>query len=44
MVAVDRLAVADGKPGAITKRLQSAYESVIRGMTYAHAEWRTPVT
>jgi hypothetical protein len=24
-------------------RLQAAYESVVRGTTNAHAEWRTPV-
>jgi branched-chain amino acid aminotransferase len=43
VVAVDRLPVGDGKPGAITMRLQAAYESVVRGTTDAHAEWRTPV-
>jgi branched-chain amino acid aminotransferase len=43
VVAVDRLPVGDGRPGAITMRLQAAYESVVRGTTDAHAEWRTPV-
>jgi branched-chain amino acid aminotransferase len=43
VVAVDRLPVGNGKPGAVTMRLQSAYESVVRGTTDAHAEWRTPV-
>ncbi len=43
VIAVDRLPVGNGKPGAITLRLQSAYESVVRGTTNAHAEWRTPV-
>jgi branched-chain amino acid aminotransferase len=43
ITAVDRLPVGDGKPGAITMRLQAAYESVVRGTTNAHSEWRTPV-
>lgn len=40
---IDRLPVGDGKPGPITMQLQAAYESVVRGTTDAHAEWRTPV-
>lgn len=43
VTSVDRLPVGTGKPGAITMRLQEAYESVVRGTTDAHAEWRTPV-
>lgn len=43
VTSVDRLPVADGTPGAITKRLQAAYESVVRGTTDLHPEWRTPV-
>ncbi len=43
ITSVDRLPVANGKPGPITMRLQQAYESVVRGTTDAHAEWRTPV-
>ena len=35
--SIDRLAVGDGRPGAITLRLQAAYESVVRGTTDAHA-------
>ena len=44
ITSVDRLPVGDGKPGALTMKLQKAYESVVRGTTDAHAEWRTPVT
>lgn len=44
MVAVDQLLVTDGKPGAITRRLQAAYEASVRGTTDAHVEWRRPVT
>ena len=43
VATIDRLPVGDGKPGPITMRLQDAYESVVRGTTDAHAEWRTPV-
>ncbi|MGG5812144.1 aminotransferase class IV [Falsiroseomonas sp. CW058] len=40
---VDRLPVGDGAPGPLTRRLQAAYEAVVRGLTEAHPEWRTPV-
>jgi branched-chain amino acid aminotransferase len=43
VTSVDRLPVGGGAPGAITKRLQAAYEAVVRGLTDAHADWRTPV-
>ena len=43
VATIDRLPVGDGKPGPITMRLQEAYESVVRGTTDAHANWRTPV-
>ena len=43
VTSVDRLRVANGKPGPITLQLQAAYESVVRGTTDAHAAWRTPV-
>lgn len=43
VTSVDRLQVGAGAPGAITRRLQAAYEAVVRGTTDAHSEWRTPV-
>lgn len=43
VVSVDRIAVGSGEPGPITRRLQSRYESVVRGTTPDHAAWRTPV-
>jgi branched-chain amino acid aminotransferase len=43
ITTVDRLPVANGKPGPITMQLQAAYEAVVRGTTDAHAAWRTPV-
>ncbi|MDP3414571.1 branched-chain-amino-acid transaminase [Falsiroseomonas sp.] len=44
VTSVDRLPVGDGKPGAVTQRLQAAYEAVVRGTTSAHPEWRTAVS
>ncbi|NMJ44419.1 branched-chain-amino-acid transaminase [Roseomonas sp. JC162] len=43
ITTVDRLPVANGKPGPVTMQLQAAYEAVVRGTTDAHAAWRTPV-
>ena len=43
ITTVDRLPVANGKPGPVTLQLQAAYEAVVRGTTDAHAAWRTPV-
>jgi branched-chain amino acid aminotransferase len=43
VTGVDRLTVGDGMPGPLTRRLQRAYEEVVRGLTEAHPEWRTPV-
>lgn len=43
VVSVDRLRVGDGSPGAVTRRLQAAYEAVVRGTTETHPEWRTGV-
>jgi branched-chain amino acid aminotransferase len=43
VTSVDRLPVGSGTPGAITQRLQAAYEGVVRGTTDSHPEWRTPV-
>ncbi len=43
VTSVDRLPVADAKPGPITQRLQAAYEAVVRGTTDAHPEWRAAV-
>jgi branched-chain amino acid aminotransferase len=43
VTSVDRLPVGAGAPGAVTQRLQAAYEAVVRGTTDAHAGWRSPV-
>jgi branched-chain amino acid aminotransferase len=43
VTSVDRLPVGPGTPGEVTRRLQAAYEAVVRGTTAAHPGWRTPV-
>ena len=42
VTSVDRLPVGDGTPGPLTRRLQAAYEAVVRGTSAAHPEWRRP--
>jgi branched-chain amino acid aminotransferase len=44
VTSVDRLPVGDGTPGALTRRLQAAYEAVVRGTSPTHPAWRQPVT
>ncbi len=43
VVEVDRVPVGDGKPGPISKRLQSLYFSSITGRQPAYTSWLTPV-
>ncbi len=43
VVEVDRVAVGDGKPGPISKRLQSLYFNSITGREPAYTSWLTPV-
>jgi branched-chain amino acid aminotransferase len=43
IVAVDRLAVGDGRPGPVTRRIQQHYFGLVRGDLPDHPEWRTPV-
>jgi len=43
VVEVDRIAVGDGKPGPISKRLQSLYFNSITGREPAYTSWLTPV-
>lgn len=43
VTSVDRLPVGEGTPGPITRRLQAAYEAVVRGTTDLHPEWRAAV-
>jgi len=43
LVAVDRMPVADGEPGPITRRVQDHYFKLVRGDITDHPEWRTAV-
>lgn len=43
VVEVDRRRVGDGRPGALTRRLQAAYLACVRGETASHAGWLTAV-
>ena len=39
---IDHYQLGDGRPGAITQRLQSAYDDVVRGRSEAPEGWHTP--
>ena len=43
ILSLDRLALGDGKPGKLTRRLQERYFALVRGETNDHAAWLTPV-
>lgn len=43
IVTVDRLPLGDGQPGAVSKRMQSCYHDVVRGIESRYGEWRTVV-
>jgi branched-chain amino acid aminotransferase len=43
IISIDRIPVADGRPGPITRQLQETYYNVARGIAGMHPEWRTPV-
>ena len=40
---IDHYRVGEGGPGPVTRRLQSAYDDVVRGRAQAPAGWHTPV-
>lgn len=41
--SVDRIPVADGRPGAVTRRLQERFEEIAHGRADDPFGWRTPV-
>ena len=41
--SVDRRLIADGKPGPISKKLQSLYFDVVQGKVASYRHWCTPV-
>lgn len=43
IVSIDRMKLGDGNPGDISKRMQSCYHDVVRGLEPRYAEWRTAV-
>jgi branched-chain amino acid aminotransferase len=43
VLSLDRLALGDGTPGPLTRRLQARYFAVVRGDSTDHADWRTAV-
>jgi branched-chain amino acid aminotransferase len=43
VLSVDRVPVADGKPGPITTQLQRTYFDAITGRLPRYVEWLTPV-
>jgi branched-chain amino acid aminotransferase len=43
IVSIDRFPLGDGRVGAMTRRLSTAYLNLVRGVDKGHPEWRTPV-
>lgn len=43
ITSIDRLAIGDGQPGPLTRRLQRHYEAVCRGTVAARDNWRLPI-
>lgn len=43
IVSIDRMKLGDGTPGEISKKMQSCYHDVVRGIETRYEEWRTVV-
>ena len=43
ITSVDRLAIGSGSPGPLTRKIQDAYFSIVRGENAVYREWLTPV-
>ena len=43
VVEIDRLALGDGTPGPLTRRLQERLLGIAHGTIADHPEWRTPL-
>lgn len=43
IVSIDRMNLGDGAPGEISKRMQSCYHDVVRGIETRYEGWRTVV-
>ncbi|HEX6347908.1 MAG TPA: branched-chain-amino-acid transaminase [Candidatus Dormibacteraeota bacterium] len=44
IVEIDNYAVGGGRPGPVTRQLQSAYDDLVRGRVEAPADWRVRVS
>jgi branched-chain amino acid aminotransferase len=43
MLSVDGKALGDGKPGPLTRKMQNAYDAIVRGRDERYQHWLTPV-
>ena len=43
IIGLDGRAVGDGTPGPVTRKLQAAFDDIVRGRNDAFAHWLTPV-
>lgn len=43
IVTIDRMKLGDGTPGEVSKRMQSCYHDVVRGIEERYPEWRTVI-
>ena len=43
VVSVDGMAIGDGQPGPVTRRLQKLYDDVVHGRVVKYQHWLTPV-
>ncbi|MBI5032362.1 MAG: branched-chain amino acid transaminase [Chloroflexi bacterium] len=43
LASIDRFTLGDGNIGPITKRIESLYDDLVRGVDSRYAEWRTSV-
>lgn len=43
IVSIDRMNLGDGKPGEISKQVQSCYHDIVRGIEPRYSEWRTAI-
>ena len=43
IISLDRIPIANGKPGPITKKIQDLYLSIARGLNENYSQWITPI-
>jgi branched-chain amino acid aminotransferase len=42
IVSVDRVKIGDGRPGPLTKKIQTYYFDIVRGKNEKYEKWLTP--